>query len=106
VSYDYDSDVRIDPRIKAMLSMLPDSEVTDAESREQLLAEAGSPEGRAQNELVEGYMNMGGNEDVAPSAGLRFATEDIVSSPDGNTIKLQLIRPDNDETLALSLIHI
>lgn len=100
MSYDYDSDVRIDPRIKAMLSMLPDSEVTDAESREQLLAEAGSPEGRAQNELVEGYMNMGGNEDVAPSAGLRFATEDIVSSPDGNTIKLQLIRPDNDETLA------
>jgi len=45
-------------------------------------------------------MNMGDSEDVAPTQGLRFANEDIVSSPDGNTIKLQIIRPDNAETLA------
>jgi len=31
---------------------------------------------------------------------LRFATEDLVSLPDGNTIKVQVIRPDTDETLA------
>ena len=100
MSYDLESDLRIDPRIKAMLSMLPDSEAIDTESREQLLAEAASPEGVAENEMVDGFMNMGGNEEVAPSSGLRFTTEDIVSSPDGNTIKLQIIRPDNDTTLA------
>src|ERR1039458_1263906 len=83
-----------------MLSMLPDSEAIDTESREQLRAEAASPEGVAENEMVDGFMNMGGNEEVAPSSGLRFTTEDIVSSPDGNTIKLQIIRPDNDTTLA------
>jgi len=37
---------------------------------------------------------------VAPSTGLRIHTEDIVSSPDGNAIKLQVVRPDTDETLA------
>jgi acetyl esterase/lipase len=95
-----ESDPRIDPRIKAMLSMLPDAEAVDTESREQLLAEAASPEGVAENEMVESFMDMGGNEEVAPSVGLRFTTEDIVSSPDGNTIKLQIIRPDNDKTLA------
>jgi acetyl esterase len=100
VSYDYEADVRLDPRIKVMLSMLPQSEATDAESREQMLAEAASPEGVAENEMVEGFMNMGDSEEIAPSAGLRFAAEEIVSSPDGNTIKLQIIRPDNDETLA------
>ena len=100
VTYDFESDNRLDPRIKAMLSMLPDAEVTDADSREQLLAEAASPEGVAENEMVAGFMNMGDNEEAAPSQGLRFATEDIVSSPDGNSIKVQVIRPDNDETLA------
>ncbi len=100
MSYDLESDLRIDPRIKAMLSMLPDSEAIDTESREQLLAAAASPEGVAENEMVDGFMNMGGNEEVAPSSGLRFTTEDIVSSPDSNTIKLQIIRPDNGTTLA------
>lgn len=70
MSYDLESDLRIDPRIKAMLSMLPDSEAIDTESREQLLAEAASPEGVAENEMVDGFMNMGGNEEVAPSSGL------------------------------------
>jgi acetyl esterase/lipase len=100
VKYDYESDERLDPRIKMVLSLLPESEVTDAESREQLLALAASPEGLAAKEVTEAFMNMGDSEEVAPSAGLRFAVEDVVSSPDGNSIKVQVIRPDNDETLA------
>jgi len=100
VRYDLESDKRLDPRIKAMLSLLPGIEATDAQSREQMLVEAASPEGVAANEMVAGFMNMGDSEDVAPTQGLRFANEDIVSSPDGNTIKLQIIRPDNAETLA------
>jgi acetyl esterase/lipase len=100
VAYDIESDNRLDPRIKVVLGMFPQFEPTDVDSREQLLAEAASPEGVAEYEVVEGFMNMGDSEEVAPSAGLRFAYEDVVSSPDGNTIKLQIIRPDNDETLA------
>ena len=45
-------------------------------------------------------MEMADDEDIAPSRGLRITTKEIVSSPDGNVIKLQMIRPDNDETLA------
>jgi acetyl esterase len=34
-----------------------------------------------------------------PSAGLRVSKEQLVSEPDGNTINVQLIRPDTDEVL-------
>jgi acetyl esterase/lipase len=100
VTYDVQSDDRLDPRLKAVLAMLPTVKVTDAGSREQILAEASSPEGVAEYEMTAGFMNMGDSEEISPSKGLRFATEDAASSPDGNTIKLQIIRPDNDETVA------
>jgi acetyl esterase/lipase len=38
-------------------------------------------------------------EEIAPSAGLKVSDEIIESQPDGNSIKLQVIRPDNDEAL-------
>jgi acetyl esterase len=44
-------------------------------------------------------MDMCDTEEAAPSAGLRVHTEKIVSEPDGNTINLQVIRPDTDETV-------
>jgi acetyl esterase len=100
VSHDLESDNRLDPRVKAMLAMMPVPQAVDAKSREELVAEAASPEGAAENALVAEVMNMADDESVAPSHGLRFANEDIVSSTDGNTIKLQIIRPDNEETLA------
>jgi acetyl esterase len=39
------------------------------------------------------------NETLAPSAGLRIEAKSFVSQPDGNTIKVNVIRPDSDETL-------
>ena len=45
-------------------------------------------------------MDLCDTEEAAPSAGLRVHTEKIGSAPDGNTINLQVIRPDNDETVA------
>jgi acetyl esterase/lipase len=83
-----------------VLSLFPEMKMLDVESREELIAEAASPEGVARTEATAGFLNMCDSEEVAPSKGLRFSTEDIVSSPDGNTIKLQIIRPDNDETVA------
>jgi acetyl esterase len=100
MAYDFDADDRLDPRVKALLRMVPDVEETDVESRDQLLAEAASPEGVAQGEMIAEAMKMIDSEEVASSKGLRFATEDIVSSPDGNTITLQVIRPDTEEILA------
>jgi acetyl esterase/lipase len=82
-------DRRIDPRIKA-----------DAASREQLLAEENSPAGKAAAEASKVWMDMLDNEQVAPSAGLTTTTESFVSSPDGNTIKIQFIRPATDERVA------
>jgi acetyl esterase/lipase len=100
VTYDLESDDRLDPRIKAMLAMMPAMEVHDVQSREALVADAASPQGAAQYAAMASIMNLADDETVAPSAGLRFAREDIASSPDGNTIKLQIIRPDSDETVA------
>jgi len=100
MSYDPESDNRLDPRVRAMLAMMPAPEVPDVKSRDELVADAISPEGVAEYEALASFMNMGDDETIAPSRGLRFASEDIVSSPDGNTIKLQIVRPDTDETMA------
>ena len=45
-------------------------------------------------------MDMCDTEEAAPSAGLRVHSEQSSPQPDGNTINLQVIRPDNDETVA------
>ena len=100
MSYEPESDNRLDPRVRAMLVMMPLQEMADVKSRDELVADAASPEGAAQYEALAEFMAMGDDETIAPSHCLRFANEDIVSSPDGNTIKLQIIRPDNDETVA------
>lgn len=92
-------DPRIDPRIKAVMGMLPEMEPTDVESREQLLAEANAPEAVAARAQMKAMLDMVDNEDVAPSAGLRTETHEFISDPDGNAIKIQYIRPDTDEVL-------
>ena len=100
MGYDIAGDVRLDPRIKAILSAMPPSVVTDVEDREALLAEANSEAAREAAELFRSFMDLCDTEDAAPSAGLRVHTEKIVSAPDGNMINLQIIRPDSDEELA------
>ena len=44
-------------------------------------------------------VSMCDNEKIAPSKGLRITTETFRSEPDGNTIKVQFIRPDTAERL-------
>ena len=89
-------DPRIDPRIKAIMGAMamPDSE--DAASREQVVAEANSPEALRARDALQGFMAMCDNEDVAPSTGLDVSIHEFSSAPDGNTIKVQLIRPESD----------
>jgi len=100
VSHDSQADTRLDPRISELLALMPLSESTDVESRDEMLAEVTTPEATAALAVTVGFTDMCDSEEVAPSRGLRFETKDVISSPDGNTIKLQIVRPDNDETVA------
>ncbi len=78
----------------------------DAESREQLLAEASSEEAIAQRAMIATLLDAADNEDVAPSKGLNVTEHSFVSQPDGNTINLRLIRPDGPALLpAVYYIH-
>ena len=100
MAYDIAGDPRIDPRLKALLAAMPTEPESDVDSRETLLAEANSPQAAEMAELFRGLMDMCDSEEAAPSAGLRIHTEKITSQPDGNTINLQVIRPEGDETVA------
>ena len=93
------TDPRLDPRIKAMLGAMPTPEASDAESREQLLAEAASDEAVATREAIKALLEACDDESVAPSTGLAVSTKTFTSAPDGNEIQVQFIRPDNDEVL-------
>jgi len=100
MAYDIAADIRLDPRLKAMLAGVPLESGGNVDSREALLAEENSEESRKQAELFRTFMDLCDTEEAAPSAGLRVHSEKAVSAPDGNTINLQVIRPDNDETVA------
>src|SRR5215472_10613465 len=100
MAYDIAADPRLDPRLKALLAAMPAEGGDDVDSREAMIAEANTEEARQQAEAFKGLMELCATEEAAPSAGLRIHTEHVVSEPDGNTINLQVIRPDNDETLA------
>ena len=89
-----EADPRIDPRIKAALGAFPTQPRVDAENRDALLAEANSPEAIAAAEAMKASMDQLDSEEIAPSRGLVVETHEFVSSPDGNTIQVLLIRPD------------
>ena len=91
--------IRIDPRIKALLGAMPEMTAKDVESREEALADANAPEAVAAREAFRTFMDMCDSEEVAPSKGLSIKTLDFVSEPDGNSIKIQFIRPDTSERL-------
>jgi acetyl esterase len=97
---DVKNDPRLDPRLKSFLAMLPDESAPDVKSREEILEQLATPEAKAAVELTVAVTDSWGSEELAPSTGLRFETLDVVSEPDGNTIKLQIVRPDNDDIVA------
>ena len=94
------ADPRLDPRLRSILELMPPTTLEDVADREELLAEANSPEAVAGREAFRSIQDLCDNEEVAPSAGLAVTTAQFVSEPDGNTINLQIIRPETDEPLA------
>jgi acetyl esterase len=95
-----ESDARLDPRLRAFLAAIPSRALPDVESREQLLAEVNAPEALALRESIDAFMDLCDSEDAAPSQGLVVTTAQFTSTPDGNAVNLQIIRPDLDEPLA------
>jgi acetyl esterase/lipase len=100
VTLSIESDHRLDPRLRGILSAIPGQTLGDVESREELLAEANTPEALANRELFRSFMDLCDSEETAPSAGLAISTSQFTSSPDGNQVNLAVIRPETDETLA------
>jgi acetyl esterase len=92
-----DLEARLDPRVLTFLRAQPAVRVSDVASRDDLLAEVSSREGRAMLAAEAAFMDTGDSEEIAPSGGLRFSSLDVHSSPDGNVITLHVIRPDDDE---------
>jgi acetyl esterase len=100
MTVDAKNDERLDPRLRAFLAMLPEEGPVEVKDRDEILEQLATPEAKEAVELTVAITDMWGSEELAPSAGLRFETLDVASQPDGNTIKLQIVRPDNDETVA------
>jgi acetyl esterase/lipase len=100
MTLDIASDIRLDPRLRAILGLMPSRALPDVANREELIAEANSPAAMEFRESFLAFQDLCDSEEAAPSSGLTVRTEEFTSSPDGNTIKLQVIRPDTDEALA------
>src|SRR5271163_391122 len=93
-------DTRLDPRIKAHFAGMDlGAAKPNVSSREELLAQENTPGALAAQDRANALFNAMDSEDVASSAGLTVRTETFTSSPDGNTVKIQFIRPDNDKTV-------
>ena len=100
MAHDIQNDRRIDPRIKALLAYVPAIPASMATTREELLAEANTPEALHGAEDFRQLMAVCDTEEAAPSAGLHVFMESFEPTPGGHTINLQIIRPTGDEVLA------
>jgi acetyl esterase len=100
MTIDIQTDIRLDPRLRAILSMVPPANLPDVASREELVAEASSPAAVEAREAFKAIMDLCDTEEFAPSAGLVVREEQFTSEPDGNTVNLRITRPDTDVELA------
>jgi len=92
-------DRRLDPRVKWALRNVPVTALGDVDTRERLLEISNSPKAIALRDKMEALYDTLDTEEVASSTGLTITTHDVVSAPDGNTIKIRFVRPESDETL-------
>lgn len=98
-----EDDPRIDPRIKSALrTMLDVPGMTDFHgSRDDLVNAANTETALQQQNATKAFFEICDTDEIAPSDGLKVEKLTCSSSPDGNTINLQYIRPDTDDVLPL-----
>jgi acetyl esterase len=92
-------DPRIDPRIKVVFAKFELPTPTSVASREEILAEEATESATAMAEGMKAFLDAMDTEEIAPSKGLSIRTERFTSSPDGNSINIQFIRPTDGKTL-------
>ena len=90
-------DPRIDPRIKAIFGAMDTPAQPSAANRDELLAIMNDPAQAAAAEGLLAFLATADTEEIAPSSGLEISTVTFESQPDGNTVNIQLIRPEGDE---------
>ena len=93
------NDPRIDKRIRAVFGEVDFNSVTttNATTREEILAEQETEEAIQGKAVMEMINNSPHYKEVVTDEGLVTHTKEFTSSPDGNNIKIQYIRPDTDE---------
>ena len=94
-------DPRIDKRLKAVFGDMPVDSVMNsaAKTREEILEEQNSEAAQQGKDVMQMINNSPHYKEAVPEEGLVTTTKEFISQPDGNTIKIQYIRPDSDETL-------
>jgi acetyl esterase/lipase len=99
MTYDALKDERMDPRARQFVASIPSGDVLNPATRDEILAAASTPEALAMQEFFKELTEGLDDETIAPRTGLRFEDFTVSSSPDGNNVKIQFIRPDNDQVL-------
>lgn len=102
------TDPRIDPRIKAVMGAMPEPSGADVADRATLLAQNNTPEAKAMQAMMVAGLAILDNEEVAPSAGLDIHDFEFTSQPDGNTVKMNFMRPkvaDGSADVAMPCVY-
>ena len=100
IRYDEAVNDRLDPRVRALAPSWPLDPPSDVASREEILAEVASSSGRSAVAAEAAFMDRGGREAIVPAGPFSVTERDITSTPDGNRIRVQVIRPPGSESLA------
>ena len=95
------NNLKIDKRIRAVFGEIEFASVTSspASTREGIMADQESEEAKQGRAILEMVNNASHYKEVVPDRGLLTSTKEFISDPDGNTIKIQYIRPDTEEEL-------
>src|ERR1700722_20220612 len=96
---DIANDRRLDPRLRSLLAAMPQRNLGDVASREELIAESNTAEAHEAREIFRSFQELCDTEEYAPSTGLVVRTMQFESQPDGNTINLRITKPDTTDAL-------
>jgi acetyl esterase len=100
-------DPRVDPRLKRMFGKMPVVAGRDMANRDEVLAANQSEKAIAARAVMATFADRMDTEEIAPSDGLTITTETFESSPDGNTIQVLFVRPDDagDRPPCVAYLH-
>ncbi|MGI9612204.1 MAG: alpha/beta hydrolase [Acidimicrobiales bacterium] len=92
-------DPRIHPRIRRIMGRMPLAPAPTYTDRDELMSIVTKPSSIAKAEAGDAVLDGLDSEDLAPLDGLDISTIEVTSDPDGNTIKILLIRPEGADAV-------